>query len=214
MDLKLRLLEQHFGGWWCGIRFGKTSDKKARRPEGPLRFCEAVASSRTGPVTLEPETMECAGGSRCLGWNQEEEMIGKMMAEKAGLDPEVARQILISTPRLEKGLHEVTVGTDEDPDVVVSFSQPDTVMNLLREWQALHGGLPVQVEISGFMSVCGAVAVKAYLTGRICLSFGCLDAREYGSIGRDRLVVGLPKKEADALVRSLSDKGMKPQERR
>ena len=53
------------------------------------------------------------------------------------------------------------------------------------------------------MSVCGAVAVKAYLTGRICISFGCPDAREHGSIGRDRPVVGLAMREVSELTRSL-----------
>ncbi len=200
MDSKLRLLEQYFGGWWCGIKFGKTTDEDSRRPGVPMKFCEAVASSRTGPIRLEPKNMECAGGSRCLGWNQEEETIARMMSEKAGLDLEVSRSILRNTPHLEEDLREVTIGTGKDPDIAISFSQPETVMNLLRKWQTLHGGVPVHAEISGFMSVCGAVAVKTYLTGRICLSFGCLDAREYGSIGRDRLVVGLPKKEIDALV--------------
>ena len=42
------------------------------------------------------------------------------------------------------------------------------------------------------MAVCGNVAVKAYLTRHICLSFGCPDSREYGRISRDRLAVGIP----------------------
>lgn len=61
----------------------------------------------------------------------------------------------------------------------------------LREWQRVYGSL-FPMETSGFMSVCGAVLVKAHLTGSICISFGCLDAREHGAIGRDRLAIGLP----------------------
>ena len=71
-------------------------------------------------------------------------------------------------------------------------------MRLLRQWQRSHGS-PLPLETSGFMSVCGAVAVKAYLSGEVCISFGCPDAREHGGIGRDRLVVGLPMKQVTSL---------------
>ena len=205
MERELRLLERYLGGWWCGVRFRAAAGDEDRLAARPMRFCEAVAASRTGPVTLVPESMECPGGSRCLGWNSGEETIARMMVEKAGLDPETARRILLETPRLEEAPEKVTVGVRDDPDVVISFGQPAAVMSLLRERQRSQGGSPVKAEISGFMSVCGAVAVKTFLTRRICISFGCVDAREYGTIGRDRLIVGLPAESVPSLARGLSE---------
>ncbi|MBN2720099.1 MAG: DUF169 domain-containing protein [Proteobacteria bacterium] len=203
MDSDLELLKEHFGGWWCGIRFGKTDRPEKRPASSPMRFCEAVASSRTGPITLRPETLDCPGGSRCLGWGSDDDKIARMMAEKGSLDPETARRILDNTPRLQDKPEEVTLGTFESPDVVLSYLQPDAVMHLVRQWQIHENGRPVQVEISGFLSVCGALAVKAFLTNRICISFGCLDAREFGCITRDRLVVGLPVEMVHKIVETL-----------
>jgi len=199
---EVRLLEEKFGGWWCGIKFGKDAGVLSRRATRPMRFCEGIAASRTGPIKLTPQVLNCPGGSRSLGWNSDEKNIVQAIAKKVGIHPAVAREVLRSTPRLEDGPSEVIVGTYEAPDVVVSFSQPEAAMKLLREWQRSHGR-PLAVEASGFMSVCGAVAVKAYVTGRICISFGCPDAREHGSIGRDQLVVGLPMREVSELTRSL-----------
>lgn len=197
---EVRLLEAKFGGWWCGVKFGKDAGVQSRRPARPMRFCEAVAASRTGLIALTPDLLNCPGGSRSLGWNTDEEIITQTMAEKLGLDTEVAAEVLRATPRLEDRVDEVTIGTYDEPDVVISYSQPEAAMGLLHAWQRKHGR-PLALETSGFMSVCGAVAVKAFLTGRICISFGCPDAREHGSIGRDRLVVGLPMREASDLVR-------------
>jgi len=73
-------------------------------------------------------------------------------------------------------------------------------MRFLREWQRPHGG-PLRLETSGFMSVCGTVAAKAHLSGKIWMSFGCPDARDHSGIGRDRLVVGLPAKQLTRIWR-------------
>jgi uncharacterized protein (DUF169 family) len=58
----------------------------------------------------------------------------------------------------------------------------------------------MKVELSGFAAVCGNVAVKAYVTRRISLSFGCEDSRQYGGVPRDRLIVGIPYAQAHKLL--------------
>lgn len=200
---EVRFMEHRFGGWWCGVKFGECPDGRARRAARPMRFCEAVAASRTRPIVLTPESLNCPGGSRSLGWYDEQETIAGSMAEKAGLHIRVAREVLRQTPFLDDRVSEITVGTCVAPDVVLSYAQPQGVMKLLRTWQR-ERGRPLEVQASGFMSVCGAVAVNAYLSGSICISFGCPDAREHGSIGRDRLVVGLPVGKVQDLRRVLS----------
>ena len=198
---EFRFLEETFGGWWCGVKFGPGVDAQSRLASRPMRFCEAIAASRTGPITLTPELMDCPGGGRSLGWNNDDGAMVQVMAEKTGMGAEVARKIIRDTPKLNHPPDEVTVGTYESPDIVIAYAQPETAMKLLREWQCSRGG-PLPLETSGFMSVCGAVAVKAHLSGEICISFGCPDAREHGGIGRDRLVVGLPMKQVTSLWRN------------
>jgi uncharacterized protein (DUF169 family) len=204
MSYESHYLETRFGGWWCGVKFGEPPDVRNCRDVNPMRFCEAIAASRTGTILLTPQLLDCPGGKRCLGWKNEEETFAQALAEKAGLDQAAAHRVLRGVPRLKCGLEKVTIGTPENPDVFLSFSQPEATMKLIREWQRSHGR-PLSIETSGFMSVCGMVAVKAYLTDKICISFGCPDAREYGSIGRDRLVVGLPARVARRLARGASN---------
>lgn len=202
----VRLLEVSFGGWWCGVKFCKEEEIRGPLAPRPMRFCEAIAAARTAPISLTPELLNCPGGGRALGWNGNEELLAREMAEKARITVEAAHEVLQVTPRIQDEITHVVVGTYEAPDVVVAYSQPESAMKLLREWQAAHGE-PLQVKVSAFMSVCGAVAVNAFRNQRICISFGCPEARKHGAIGRDRLVIGLPMSEVEAIVRRIKEAG-------
>ncbi len=202
----LRLLELSFGGWWCGVRFSRDRDVHEPLAPRPMRFCEAVAKARTSPFALTPDLLDCPGGRRALGWNGNEELLAREMAEKANITIEAAHEVLRETPRIEDKLTHIIVGTCEAPDIVVAYSQPESAMKLLREWQAAHGE-PLQTKVSAFMSVCGAVAVNAYRNQRICVSFGCPEARKHGAIGRDRLVIGLPVSEVATIVLRIKETG-------
>jgi uncharacterized protein (DUF169 family) len=198
---EFRLLEETFGGWWCGVKFGGGVDPEASLAPRPMQFCEAVAESRTGPLVLTAEQIDCPGGSRSLGWNDDDEAMVRTMMEKTGMDAGAALRAIRNTPKLKPAVERVTVGTYSAPDMVIAYAQPETAMRLLREWQRPHGG-PLQLETSGFMSVCGTVAVKTHQTGGICVSFGCPDAREHGGIGRDRLVIGVPFAQVTEICRN------------
>lgn len=188
---KLRLLEERFGGWWTGITFHHETPPNGNLATRPMRLCEAINESRKGALLLTRELLDCPGGSRSLGWGPGDDAIAHAMAEKMDINIGIARRAINNTPCLSEGTVAVTVGSYDSPDVVVSYAQPEAAMKLLRQWQRIHG-TNLRVEVSSFMSVCGSVVVKAYLTGQACLSFGCPDAREHGAIGRDRLVLGMP----------------------
>lgn len=197
---KLHLLEKKIGGWWTGIKFHYDGAPEVERKREPMRFCEAVAESRRSPIVLTPELVNCPGALRSLGWGgRDDEAMASAMAEKAGITPEVARQLILGTPSLRARPAAVTIGTYEEPDVALSCAQPEAAMNLLRRWQAVSGKT-LLAEVSSVMAVCGSVAARTYLTEQVCLSFGCPDSREYGVIGRDRLFVGLPVSLLDELV--------------
>jgi len=141
----------------------------------------------------------CPGGSRSPGWSSSDGALARAMAGKLGISIRTARKTIRNTPCLPKGITAVTIGTNDTPDIVVSYAQPGAVMELLRQWQRTKG-TALEAEVSSFMAVCGSVAVRAYLTGRLCLSFGCPDSRQPGKIGRDRRVVGMPSRLAKELV--------------
>ena len=197
---KLRLLEEKVGGWWTGVKFHYDGAPTGELADRPMRFCEAVKESRMRPIVLTPELVNCPGALRSLGWaNRDDEAMAAAMAEKAGITPETARGLIFSTPSLRARPAAVTVGTCEEPDVALSCAQPEAAMKLLRRWQVVSGKT-LLAEVSSVMAVCGSVAVRAYLNGQVCLSFGCPDSRSYGAIGRDRLVMGLPASLVEKLA--------------
>jgi len=190
---RVKRFEDLVGGTWVTVKFHRTvpSERELISDE-EMRFCEAVRRGRESPVILTPPQMTCPGALRSFGWgrNRDAEMAGKI-SEKLGISRETASAMLKETPRVERGIGAVTVGDCERPDLVISYAQPLAAMRLMRQFQKISGeNLPA--DLSSIVSVCGHVAVKCFLTGRICLSLGCNDAREYGAISRDRLVIGVP----------------------
>ena len=188
---KVREFEREMGGRWTGVIFHKDGLGNGKLPERPMRFCEAVAQSRTEPVVLTRDLIQCPGASRSLGWDIDDDAMAQAMAEKTGFEIEPIRKVIAETPHLGPDVAAVTVGTYDAPDIVLTCAQCDAAMKLVRQWQQ-RNGTGLDVELSSVMSVCGSVAVKTYLTGKICMSFGCPGAREYGNIGRDRMIVGVP----------------------
>ena len=189
---QVKLLEERIGGRWTGIVFHRDSEPKENLARRPMRLCEAIKESMTRPIVLTRHLVNCPGARRSLGWApKEDDNIARKMVEVTGIKPDIARKVITNIPSLNGGIGAVLIGSDNSPDIAVSYAQPEAVMRLVSRWQQVYG-TDLDLEASSVMAVCGSVAVRAYTTGRICLSFGCPDSREYGAIGRDRLVIGLP----------------------
>lgn len=188
---EINLLEENIGGRWTGVAFHRSNTPTDNLAKRPMRLCEAIKASHTRRVVLTQGLISCPGALRSLGWetNQDHE-IARKIAEATGTKIEIAQKLIKTTPHLDSA-SSVTVGSINPPDVVVCYAQPEAAMRLVRQWQIVYG-TKLDIELSTVMSVCGSVVVKAYITGQICMSFGCPDSREYGAIGRDRLVIGLP----------------------
>lgn len=197
---RLKLLTEKIGGWWIGVKFHYNGAFEPDPQMEPIHFCAAVAKSRTAPVTLAPQNVDCPGARRSLGWAAEGDAgLAAAMAEKTGMAPEVAEGLVFDTPCLKTTPTAITVGECDAPEVALSFIQAEAAMKVLRHWEK-RSGKPLRVELPTVMAACGNVAVKAYLTNRVCLSFGCPDSRKHGSIGRDRLVMGLPTSLVEELM--------------
>jgi len=188
---ELRLLEERIGGRWTGITFDGDNAVEENFAKRRMRLCEAIKESYTRPIVLTQDLIGCPGALRSLGWATNlDDDIARKIAEETGTSLDTARKLVINTPNLKRGVS-VTLGSNNSPDVAISYVQPEAAMRLVRLWQQVRG-TDLDIAASSVMAVCGSVVAKAYMTNQICLSFGCPDSRKYGAIGRDRLVIGLP----------------------
>jgi uncharacterized protein (DUF169 family) len=188
---ELQLLEQRIGGRWTGIAFHDDNEPNENLGKRPMRLCEAIKESYTHPIVLTQNLISCPGALRSLGWTTDaDDNIARKIAQITGTKLDIARKLVTNTPHLKRGVS-VTVGSNNSPDIAISYVQPEAAMRLVRLWQQVYG-TDLGISASSVMAVCGSVAVRAYTTGQICLSFGCPDSRKHGAISRDRLVIGLP----------------------
>jgi uncharacterized protein (DUF169 family) len=168
-----------------------------------VRFCEAVVKARLSPVILKGSDISCVGAKYVFGWDHgvSKEII-RACSEKRRISFGIAKSILLATPQLKISPVAIGLNTDGRPDLLISYPQPEQFMELLKVFQE-YKGENLTVSLSSIMGVCGNVVVKAYLEGRVSISFGCDDSREYGHISRDRLAVGIPYSELKIFVPAL-----------
>jgi len=204
MNKTIRQFEDKFGGVWTTVKFYKEMpDSFDYRIMEGVRFCEAIVKARLLPVILKGSGISCAGAKYTFGWNHRvgKEII-KACCKKRDISFDIAKSILLATPQLKIPPLAIGLNTDDKPDLLISYPQPEQLMNLLKVFQQ-YKGENLTVSLSSIMGVCGNVAVKTYLEGRISISFGCDDSREYGHISRDRLAVGIPYSELSIFVPAL-----------
>ena len=188
---KIKRFESAVGGRWTGIIFHQEDIPNENIAKRPMRFCEAIRESSTGPLTLTKDLLSCPGALRSFGWSRNgDNRLAEKMAAKNGIKIEFAKKLIEKTPCLNKELSAITIGVYESPDVIVSYAQPEAAMRLVYLWQK-RNGIDLDVTISSIMAVCGCVATGAYVADKLCVSFGCPESRDYGVIGNDRLIIGL-----------------------
>jgi len=170
----------------------------------PVRFCEAVCKAQKKNVSLSFDNVCCDGARRCFGWLKNNDMkLAKRLSQRTAVDQDVAYELIRSVPVLNENIVGISLGTNIQGDVYISYANPESAMKLVRDWQRMTRQ-NLCVEISGIMSVCGNVAVKSCLGQRISISFGCPDSREYGGIDKGQLVIGLPYNIASSLCSTSS----------
>jgi uncharacterized protein (DUF169 family) len=165
------------------------------KTETDLRFCEAVSRARSGPLLLHPGAMSCPGANYVFGWERNEALKNTILGElmkRRGLGRTAAEKLISQVPVFEQSLIAIGLNTGEVPDLIISYCQPPAIMKFLKLWQTAFDGYNLVSSLSSVLSVCGNVAAGCHLSSDAVLSFGCDDSREFGGIGRDRLVLGLP----------------------
>jgi len=174
---------------WVAIKFEKqiTSNDTEH-----LKFCEAVYKAKNRRISLPFNNICCEGAKRCLGCLKNNDVkLAQRLAEKIGMTQNISLELIKNVPVLNEEFSGISLGKYIDSDVYISYINPESAMKLVRCWQKTTGS-NLNTEISGIMSVCGNVAVKSYINKNISVSFGCPDSREYGSIKKGQLVIGIP----------------------
>lgn len=184
-------LERRIGGRWISIEFHMDSQAVEEPAESAMTICEAIDEAFVRPLVLTPELVNCPGAQRSLGWSKDDGTLSGKILPTSSVASEIESRLVQDTPSIDGSTRAVTLGGDGRADLFVSCLQPVHVMNLIRRWQ-LSTGTDVEVSLSNVMALCGNILARAYLSGNICMSFGCMSSTHKTKTERDRVLVGIP----------------------
>jgi uncharacterized protein (DUF169 family) len=187
---------------WVKIKFYiEKPDLKDAESKENVRFCEATKEAILHPVLLNRKSINCPGAQYAFGWQDEESFL-EHCREKTQLSEDKLQSILKQMPGFTNSPKYIGLNTEGEPDLIMSWLMPKDVMDLINFYHD-KVGKNLDVSLSSMMSICGGIAVRTFLENRITLSFGCIDSRRYAQIGRDRLIVGVPRVHFDLIESSI-----------
>ncbi len=194
------------------VKFNFSENASADMPNEPLKYCEAVnrVMKTSKRMLLDYEHISCPAAKEILGFMACDqckmgECVKELVEKGMFANEEYAIKALTSIPKLKMKPQSIVLSTDEKmPDVYIFYLRPREFMKIVQAYQRVMGE-ELKLDLSGVMSICGNCTVRPYLTNQVCVSFGCNDAREYGGIADDKLVVGLTPKMAADIMHSLME---------
>ena len=196
---------QKFSSQWIKVKFYKEEPDFLREVDSPLaerrverlqgvRFCEATKEAIIRPVILDKESISCPGARYCFGWesNYKSELLDSCQ-EKRQTQSGIIKSMLSKIPCFKESFNYIGLNTDGEPDLVMAYMPPEEIMRLIKIYHS-HKGKDLNISLSSMMSICGGIAVRTYLKGKISFSFGCDDSRRYADMRRENLAVGIPNR--------------------
>ena len=196
------IFSERFGGNWIKVKFYKeTPNLKQGKKLKDIRFCEATKEAIIHPVFFDKESISCLGAEYAFGWNSDyRNRLLDACQDKRQIGKDILLKSLFShIPRFKKPFQYIGLNAEGEPDLIMAYMLPEQVMNIIKTYND-NFGENLDVSLNCMMSICGGIAVKTYLMGKISISFGCDDARKYSNMSRGRLVVGIPKKLFNVFV--------------
>ncbi len=190
-----RRFSERFSSQWIKVKFYEKNPylDGVAQPKN-IRFCEAVKLAITQPVILSRENLSCESAQYAFGWKERfDDQLLDNCQDKCKISDKVLQSLLSGVPRVKRSFSHIGLNTDNEPDLLMSCVAPQEMMKIIKVYNN-HKGKNVEVSLNSMMGLCGNIAVKSFLEEKISISFGCLDSRKFAEIGRDRLVVGIPRK--------------------
>ncbi len=196
---------EKYGSHWIKVKFYKERPDFLQDSDSPLakrkierlanvRFCEATKEAIIRPVVLDRESISCPGARYCFGWdtNQIKALLDGCQAKRQA-QSDIIKSMFSRVPCLKEPFEYIGLNTDDKPDLLISYMPPEEVMRIIKIYHS-HKGKNLDVSLCNMMPICGGIAVRTYLEGKISFSFGCDDSRKYADMRRENLAVGIPNK--------------------
>ena len=189
-----------FRSHWVKVKFYKEKPKveKAKKLKD-VRFCEAVKKAITHPILLGRNSISCLGAQYAFGWDSDRKKLLETCQNKTQTPMANLKSTLSQAPRFKKAFKYIGLNTEGIPDLVISYTSPQEIMNITRLYQK-YTGKNLDISLSNMMSICGGIAVRSYLEGKITLSFGCIDSRNLAGLERHTVAVGIPRNLCNIFV--------------
>ncbi len=187
-------LSRKFGKHWIKIKFyvEEPSFENAQRPN-KIRFCEATKRAILNPILLDKEKISCPGALYSFGWDSRfPHQLFDSWSKKNEKQKNILRSLVSHIPVLGSPFKYIGLNTEGESDIVMAYLSPEETMELIKLLNYKFG-INVNTSLFSVMSICGGVAVKTYQEGKINLSFGCDDCRNYAKMHRYELAIGIPK---------------------
>lgn len=202
----LDVVENHFETRGVGVRLVQDAARYKHYKElGDISFCQAIKLARTGPVRIRKEHLSCPGARFVFGVEGAGSApMVKALIQNRRMDVLSAKRAVQKVSRLKRPFRWIIL--DHQPAALaVFFFTPKKTMHLLTLLQAADETLAA--DLSCVMAMCGEVAARSLVSGRMTVSFGCPDSRKYGGLTDNELIIGIPQNKIRPLSKIIKSSG-------
>ncbi|MCL6638826.1 MAG: DUF169 domain-containing protein [Firmicutes bacterium] len=196
------------------IKFFRSAEEMSRyradkKMAAKVTFCQFTAASRMAGYTLKgtAENILCENCLTSFGFNapSEEEAMGHL---KYAIDPEFAREVLATKPRLPLGeymgfLTAPLAKTPVEPDVVMFICNPLQAYHILNDYIGAFKVHPLQFNHTVNSAVCGG-AVWTFLTRKPNMNTMCSGSYTSGKTEKGEVNVFIPGDRILAVAEQLA----------
>jgi len=198
----LNIFETHFQTRGIGVSLVNEVPKDKNYKEiKDISFCRAVKFARSEPLRINKNSLSCPGARFIFGLNEAgPEPIIKELIKNRKITLKTAEKMFKSPMRFTKPFQWIILD-NKKADMYIFLFNPKKVMRFLTLYQ-MKGEL-FTAQLGSIMAMCGEIAVKTLVTGKISLSFGCPDSRKNGGIHDSELIFGIPQNQIPLLVKAI-----------
>lgn len=162
-------------------------------------FCMMVKAATVGhKIKATKEHLYCSAAAEVLGFKQpnSDTLSGKTSyLRNMHNSQSVAKSISEDTPYLNHNIYGIALQPlelcEEEPDIVLSFSQPYTAMRIIQGY-SYKFGFAKNIRFSGMGGVCTEMVARAYKNKDINVSFLCSGTRFSAEWNDDEVGIAFP----------------------